>query len=223
MGVFADFKMNNPRDPVRPVFLRPLTQRFTGFQMPEMITGERRSLYINAVILSFSAPQPNVETLVRRTLADIDRNLTVVDLRSFDAQIVGNFDGERLIARLTSLFGVLALVLASVGLFGVMSYFVVRRTNEIGVRMGLGASRSGVLALVLRGALAQVLVGLGVGIPAALLAGRLMASQLWEVGSYDPSALGLATFVLTLCATAAGLIPARRAASIEPMRALRTE
>ena len=223
VGVFADFKMNNPRDPVRPVFLRPSTQRFAGFKVPEMITTETRSMYMNSVILSFSSPQPNVEALVRRTLEDIDRNLTVVDLRSFDAQIVGNFNGERLIARLTSLFGVLALVLASVGLYGVMSYFVARRTSEIGVRMALGASRSGVLALVLRGAVGQILVGLGLGIPAALLAGHLMASELWGVGSYDPSAFLVATVVLALCATAAGFIPARRAASIEPMRALRTE
>jgi predicted permease len=223
VGVFADFKMNNPRDPVRPVFLRPLTQRYNGFKVPEMITGETRSMFIDAVVLNFSAPQQNVEALVRRTLADIDRNLTLVDLRSFDAQIVGNFNEERLIARLTSLFGVLALVLASVGLYGVMSYFVARRTSEIGVRMALGASRSGVLALVLRGALLQILVGLGIGIPAALLAGRLMASELWGVASYDPTAFVFATMVLALCATAAGLIPARRAASIEPMRALRTE
>ena len=223
VGVFADFKMNNPREPVRPVFLRPLTQRFAGFKIPEMITAETRSLYINAVILSLTAPQQNVETLVRRTLADIDRNLVVVDLRPFEAQVVDNFNGERLIARLTSLFGVLALVLASVGLYGVTSYFVARRTNEIGVRMALGASRSGVLALVLRGALWQILVGLGVGIPAALLAGHLMKSQLWGVASYDLSAFVLAILVLTLCATAAGLVPASRAASIEPMRALRTE
>jgi predicted permease len=223
VGIFADFKMNNPRDPVRPVFLRPLSQRFTGFKIPEMITGETRSLYIDAVILSFSAPQRNVDSLVRRTLADIDPNLTVVDLRSFDAQVVGNFNGERLTARLTSLFGILALILASVGLYGVMSYFVARRTSEIGIRMALGSSRSGVLTLILRSALWQILVGLGVGIPAALLAGHLMASQLWGVGSYDPRALAGATLVLALCATAAGFIPAQRAASIEPMRALRTE
>ena len=223
VGIVADFKMNNPRDPVRPVYLRPLSQRFSGFKEPEMITGERRSLYMNAVILSFSAPQENVETLVRRTLTGIDPNLTVADLRSFDAQVVGNLNGERLIARLTSLFGILALILASVGLYGVMSYFVARRTSEIGVRMALGSSRSGVLVLVLRSALLQILIGLGVGIPAALLAGHLMASQLWGVGSYDPRALAGATLVLALCATAAGFIPARRAASIEPMRALRTE
>jgi len=223
VGVFADFKMNQPRDPVQPVFLRPLAQRFTGFQEPDMISGETRSLFINAILLNFNAPQQNVEALARRTLAGIDPNLTVADLRSFDAQVVGNFNQERLIARLTSLFGVLALILAAVGLYGVMSYFVARRTREIGVRMALGATRSSVLAMVLRGALWQILTGLGLGIPAALLAGHLMASQLFGVGGYDPLALVSAILVLGLCATAAGFIPARRAASIEPMQALRTE
>jgi predicted permease len=222
-GVFADFKMNNPREPVRPVFLRPLAQRFNGFQEPGLSAGESQSLFMQAMILNFNAPQQNVEGLIRRTLASIDPNLTVVNLQSFDAQVVDNFTQERLIARLSSLFGILALVLASVGLYGVMSYLVARRTSEIGVRMALGARRSGVLALVLRGALWQILIGLGLGIPAALLAGHLMASQLFGVGGYDPLAIVGATLVLGLCATAAGFIPARRAASIEPMQALRTE
>jgi len=112
-------------------------------------------------------PQQNVEALIRRTLAGIDPNLTVMDLRSFDAQVAGNFNQERLIARLTSLFGILALVLASVGLYGVMSYFVARRTSEIGIRMALGATRASVVGMVLRGALWQILIGLGLGIPAA--------------------------------------------------------
>jgi predicted permease len=223
VGVFADFKMNNPREPVRPVFLRPLTQRFSGYKMPEMTTAENRSLYADTVVLSFRAPQQNVESLVRRTVADIDRNLTVVDFRTFDAQVVGNFNGERIIARLTSLFGILALILASVGVYGVMSYFVARRTSEIGVRMALGSSRSGVLTLILGSALGQILIGLALGIPAALLAGHLMSSQLFGVGSYDWRALTGSAFVLALCATAAGFIPARRASSIDPMKALRTE
>jgi predicted permease len=223
VGVFADFKINNPREPARPVFLRPIDQRSTDFKEPEMISGETRSLFIDAMILNFSAPQQNVEVLVRRALGSIDPNLTVVDLRSFDAQVVGNFNQDRLVARLTSLFGMLALILASVGLYGVMSYFVARRTSEIGVRMALGATRSSVLGMVLRGALWQILVGLGLGIPAALLAGHLMASQLYGVGGYDPLALMGAMSLLGLCATAAGFIPARRAASIEPMQALRTE
>jgi predicted permease len=223
VGVFADFKMNGPRDPVRPVYLRPLTQRFSGYQDQGMNANETRSLFINAMLLNFNAPQQNVETLIRRTLADIDSNLTVVDLRSFDAQVAGNLNQERLIAQLTGLFGILALILASVGLYGVMSYFVARRTSEIGVRMALGATRSSVLALVLRGALWQVLIGLGLGIPAALFAGHLMAGLLYGVGGYDPLALAGATLVLGLCAAVAGFIPARRAASVEPMEALRTE
>ena len=223
VGVFEDFKMNGPRDPVRPVYLRPLAQRFTGFQEPELISGETGSMFANAMLLNFSAPQQNVETLLRRTLADIDPNLTVVDLRSFDAQVAANLNQERLIAKLTGLFGLLALILASVGLYGVTSYLVARRTSEIGVRMALGATRSSVLALVLRGALWQILVGLGLGIPAALFAGHLMASLLYGVGGYDPLALVGATLVLGLCATVAGFLPARRAASIEPMQALRTD
>jgi predicted permease len=223
VGVFADFKINAPRNPARPVFLRPLAQRITAYKQSEMIDGENASMYIGAVLLDLSGPGRNVETLVRRTLAAIDPNLTVADFGSFDAQVAGNFNGERIIARLTSLFGMLALILASVGIYGVMSYFVARRTSEIGVRMALGSSRSGVLVMVLRGALWQILIGLGLGVPAALLAGHLMASQLYGVGSYDAGALLGAIAVLALCATAAGFIPARRAASIEPMQALRSE
>jgi len=156
-------------------------------------------------------------------MAGIDPNLTVIDLRTFDAQVAGNFNGERLIAQLTSLFGVLALVLASVGLYGVMSYFVARRTSEIGIRMALGATRASVVSMVMRGALWQILIGLALGIPAALLAGHLMTSMLYGVSGFDPLALAGSVFVLGLCATVAGFIPARRAASIEPMQALRTE
>ena len=223
VGVFADFKINNPRSPVRAVYLRPLSQKYPGFKEPEMITTETQSMFMNAMILNFNTPQPNVDALIRRTLAGVDPNLTVMDLRSMDAQVAGNFTQERLIAQLTSLFGILALILASVGLYGVMSYFVARRTSEIGIRMALGATRPSVVVMVLRGALWQVLVGLALGIPAALFAGHLMASQLYGVGSYDPLSLAGAILVLGLCATVAGFLPARRAASIEPMKALRTE
>jgi predicted permease len=223
VGVFRDFKMNNPRSKLRPVFLRPLAQPFNGYKEPPMISGEQGSMFIDAVIVNFTAPPQDADALLRRTLASIDPNLTVVDLRPFQAQVMGNFDQERLVARLTSLFGVLALVLASIGLYGVMAYFVVRRTSEIGIRMALGATRSSVIAIVMRGIGIQVGIGLALGIPAALLAGHLMASQLYEVGAYDPWALTGATLVLALCAAVAGLIPARRAASIDPMQALRTE
>jgi predicted permease len=223
VGVFADFKMNDPREPARSVYLRPLSQKFTGYKEAEMGTGETQSMFINSIILEFNRPQPDADSLIRTTIAGVDPNLTIRDLRLLDEQVAGNFDQDRLIARLTSLFGVLALTLASVGLYGVMSYFVARRTSEIGIRMALGATRASVVSMVLRGALWQILIGLVLGIPAALYAGHLMKSLLYNVTTYDPLALAGATLTLGLCATAAGFIPARRAASIEPMKALRTE
>jgi predicted permease len=223
VGVFSDFKMNNPRSDVRPVYLRPLTQVYSGYKEADMIGGETQSMFINAIILNFNQPQQNADALIRRTLAGVDPNLTVMDLRSLDAQVAGNFDQERLTARLTSLFGILALILASVGLYGVMSYFVARRTSEIGIRMALGATRSSVVSMVLRGAFWQILIGLALGIPAALYGGHLMKSLLYGVVSYDPVALVGAPLALVLCAAAAGFIPARRAATVEPMQALRTE
>jgi len=223
VGVFADFKMNQPGSPVRPVFLRPLAQRFAGYKEADLISTETQSMIMNVMIIQFNQPQQNADTLIRRTLASVDPNLTIMDLRTFEAQVVGNFNQDRLIARLTSLFGILALILASVGLYGVMSYFVARRTSEIGIRMALGATRSSVVTMVMRGALWQILLGLVLGVPAALYAGYLMKSMLYELQSYDATALAGAPLVLVLCAAVAGFIPARRAASIEPMQALRTE
>jgi macrolide transport system ATP-binding/permease protein len=222
VGVFADFKMDKPREEMRPVFLRPLPQKFT-YRIPGLDAGETNSMFPHVMILRFHGPQQDVDALIRRTMAGIDPNLTVVDLRPLDTQVAGNFNQERLIAKLTSLFGILALILASVGLYGVMAYFVARRTSEIGIRIALGAKPTSVVGMVLRDALWQILFGLVLGIPAALVAGHLMASQLYGVTGYDPLALVGATFVLGLCAAAAGFIPARRAAAIEPMQALRSE
>jgi ABC-type antimicrobial peptide transport system permease subunit len=136
---------------------------------------------------------------------------------------VRNFNQDRLIAWLTELFGLLALILACVGLYGVTAYSVARRTSEIGIRMALGANRASVLRLVLQGALIQLALGLVVGIPVAFAGGRLLSSQLYGVKTHDPMVLGLAAAVLAASALAAGFVPARRAASIEPMQALRTE
>ena len=223
VGVFADFKMNNPRSPIRPVYLRPLVQRDMNYKEPEMIGTETQSSFINSIVINFNRPSPDAAAMMRHTLAAIDPNLTVTDIRTFDTQVAGNFVQERLIAQLTSLFGILALIIASVGLYGVMSYFVARRTGEIGIRMALGATRNNVIVMVLGGALWQILIGLALGVPAALYAGHLMKSLLYGVGTYDPLALTGSVLVLALCAMVAGFIPARRAASIEPMQALRIE
>lgn len=126
-------------------------------------------LYAGAIVLQTERPISDIETLARRTLAAIDPNLTVVKFQTFDAQIADRFNDDRMIARLTMLFGALALLLATVGLYGVTAYTVAGRTSEIGIRMALGAARGGVIAMVMRGAIIQIVLGLEIGIPAALL------------------------------------------------------
>jgi putative ABC transport system permease protein len=128
-----------------------------------------------------------------------------------------------MIATLTTLFGVLGLVLAAVGLYGVMAYNVEQRTSEIGLRMALGADRWQMVRMVLRGAFSQIGIGLALGIPAAIGAGKLMSDQLFGVRPWDPVMLASATLLLSLAALLASLIPARRAAGVEPMVALRNE
>jgi predicted permease len=222
VGIVADAKYTDPRSEVRPMYFRPLTQQLK-VETPNELMAEGRSLYINSITLRFNTPPQNVDTLVRRTLADIDPNITIEDLRSLDYQVSGNFNQERLIARLTMLFGLLALTLAAVGLYGITSYAVARRTSEIGLRMALGADRGNVVQMVMRGAFTQVALGLVIGLPIALIGGRYMADQLYGVKPYDPLSLAIAVLVLAAAAAVAGFVPARRAASIEPMKALRTE
>jgi len=223
VGIVADAKYTNPRDEVRSMYFRPLTQQIAGLTEPNMIMAEGRSLFINSVTLHFQRPPQNLDALVRHTLANINPNLTVIDLHSLDYQVAGNFTQERLIARLTMLFGMLALVLASVGLYGITSYQVARRTSEIGLRMALGANRANVVRMVLRGAIFQAGLGLAIGIPIAIVGDHYMADQLYQVRSYDPLSLAIAVVVLSASAVVAGFIPALRAANIEPMIALRTE
>ena len=128
-----------------------------------------------------------------------------------------------MLTRLTSLFGVLALILASIGLYGTTAYSVERRTSEIGIRMALGADRLKVLTLVLRGAFTQVGIGLAIGVPASIAAGYAIATQLFEVQPYSPSIMLVTTLVLSLAALIASLVPAGRASSLEASRALRME
>jgi ABC-type antimicrobial peptide transport system permease subunit len=144
-------------------------------------------------------------------------------LRSTTKKIELDFGQQELIANLTMLLGALALVLAAVGLYGVTAYTVEQRTNEIGIRMALGANRNSVLSMVLRSASVQVLIGLAIGIPGAIAAGRAINDQLYAVKPYDPMMLTVATLLLGLAAFLASVIPARRAAATDPMEALRNE
>jgi ABC-type antimicrobial peptide transport system permease subunit len=138
-------------------------------------------------------------------------------------QIAFNFRLERLMSRLTSAYGAVALALAAIGLYGVTAYGVSRRTREIGVRMALGADRARIIRTILRGPLVQTAVGLAIGWPLALLAGRALSTQLYEIGRADPVVLSGATAVLLLSALLASILPARRAASLDPTKALRAE
>jgi macrolide transport system ATP-binding/permease protein len=180
-------------------------------------------MFAHTVVLQVSGPVAGMEEKVRRLLSSINPNLTVLSFRTYEEQVSSSFNQERLISNLTGVFSLLALGLASVGLYGVTAYRVARRTSEIGIRMALGACPKDVLKMVLGGALSQIGLGLLIGIPLALGAGRLVASKLYGIRPYDPVILGAAIGVLALFAVIASAAPARRAASVHPMEALRTE
>jgi ABC-type antimicrobial peptide transport system permease subunit len=164
-----------------------------------------------------------LEPAVKRALGAVDPNLTVVSVRTLQQQLDRAFDQQRAVASLAGLFGLVALALAAIGLYGVTAYGVEQRTKEMGVRMALGAGRGRVVSLVLAGAFRRVGLGLALGLPLAVGAGYLLSAQLYGVTFWDPLALGLGTLALATCAFLAAIIPANRAASISPIRALRTD
>jgi ABC-type antimicrobial peptide transport system permease subunit len=160
---------------------------------------------------------------VHRVMAGIDPNLPVNFISTLRDQVSVVFGQQRLIARLTSLFGILSLILASIGLYGVTAYNAGRRTNEIGLRMALGASRKNVVALVLRGAFGLIAFGLLLGLPLSAAAGRFLGHQLYGVNPYNPEVIAIAVAALGFSALIASLVPAFRASSISPVQALRSE
>src|SRR5579862_2219114 len=181
------------------------------------------SLYAGAIVVQTEHPMPDMENLARRTLTSNNPNLDIVKFQTLQQQIADRFTEERLIARLTQLFGAMALLLAAIGLYGVTAYSVARQTSEIGIRMALGARRLSVVAMVIRGAVTQIVLGLAIGIPTAYFCVRYVESQLYEIKGVNPVILLLAVATLVLAAAVAGLIPARRAASIDPAEVLRME
>jgi macrolide transport system ATP-binding/permease protein len=202
------------------MYFVPITQRPVSAKEP--ITDDI-SLYAGALVIQTDHPMNDMEKLAQRTLSGINPNLTIVKFQTFDQQIADRFNDDRMIARLTSLFGGLALLLATIGLYGVTAYTVVRRTPEIGIRMALGAERLRVIGMVMRGAMVQALIGLVIGVPIAMLCVRYVKSQLYEITSVDAGVMVGAICLLTVAAAIAGMIPARRAASIDPVKALRVE
>ena len=216
---FAGFNLSRP---ARPMFYVPLAQNvdYTDDLMPRI---ELQSHFVRGIMLVTAVPPGVLEPLITRTLSEVDANLTITSVRTMQQQVEMQFDQERSVASLAGLFGVVALVLAAIGLYGVTAYSVAQRTNEIGIRMALGADRGNVVKLVLRGAFLRVGAGLVLGLPLAVGAGRLLAAQLYGLSFWDPFALTVAAGSLGVCALFAALIPAARAASISPMRALRTD
>jgi predicted permease len=208
--------------PARPMFYAPLAQS-VDYKDELMKMIELRSHFIGGIMLVTNASPGRLEPLLTGALAEVDPNLTMTSVRTMREEVNLSFDQERAVASLAGLFGIVALLLAAVGLYGVTAYTVAQRTREIGIRMALGAERGKVVRLVLGGASMRVLAGLLLGLPLAVGAGRLISSQLYGVSSWDPLALIVAAGALAVSASVAAIIPASRAASISPMNALRSE
>ncbi len=201
---------------IRPTFFLPAAQA-------DYTQSNLGSLFLHDIVIRTGPGAGPSIASVLKAVATVDPNLPVISIRALKEQVSVQFTQQRLLARLTSFFGVLSLVLASIGIYGVTAYNAGRRVNEIGVRMALGANRRDVFTLILRGALALISFGLLLGVPLALAAGRLLGSQLYGINRYDPMILALAILVLVTSALVAALIPAFRASSISPSQALRAD
>lgn len=224
VGVVSDMRYlaGGYKDPDAPIFFVPEAQT-APFDKPAQVSGEIESHYLDSIIFWASDNPTDLEAQVRKALLGINPNLVLYSVDSYARLVDAAFAQQNMIATLTVLFGALGLVLAAVGLYGVTAYTVEQRIGEIGVRMALGADRGRVVQMVLRGAFWQVGIGFALGIPAAIGAGWAIASQLFGVQPWDPAMLALATLLLVLAALVAAAIPARRAASLDPMHALRAE
>ena len=210
------------KDPIHPMFWVPEAQTIQ-YGDKALDSGEIWSHYLYNIVLWAPGNPPGLEERVRKALAEVDPNLVLYGVDPYTEILSGDFQQENMIATLTTLFGILGLLLAAIGLYGVMAYMVEQRTGEIGIRMALGADRWHVVRMVLRNAFSQVGIGLALGIPTAIGAGKLMKDQLFGIKPWDPVMLAFATLLLALAAVLASVIPARRAAGVEPMVALRNE
>ncbi|MBV9498692.1 MAG: ABC transporter permease [Acidobacteriaceae bacterium] len=207
--------------PIPPSFFLPEPQQDldpkTG--LPEIDS----SHFLSDVIILNKPGATVAEVRIRQAVASVDPNLPVIWVHSLKEQVAGQFRQQRLIAHLTSFFGLLSLILSCLGIYGVTAYNAGRRTSEIGVRMALGANRGQVVALIVQGAFALIIFGLLIGLPLTLATGRFLGHQLYGMNPYDPAVTLAAVLALALCALAACLIPALRASWISPSEALRAE
>jgi predicted permease len=218
VGVVEDAKYQSPRDPAEPMAFLPLLQR----DPDEADTGEATSHHFIRTIEVRAPGNPAIVAgAVRQALAAIDPNLPVLRVDTLSDHVGRALGRENVVANLAAFFGMVALALTCVGLYGLTAWSVQRRTREIGIRIALGARRSAVIGMVIREVLAQAAIGTLVGVPAAFVALRLIGSALYDVSPADPRHSAVATLILVACIVAAGYAPARRASRIEPIEALR--
>jgi predicted permease len=225
IGIVGDAKYQDGRLAPFAMYYLPFLQQTGAAAAANARSGIAldRSHYAQGLEIHTSGVVPGFEGEVRRALADVDRRITMSRLTPMDVQIARSFSLERLVARLTAVFGGVALLLACLGLYGVTAYSVARRTREIGIRMAIGATRQRVLQTVFRGALVQLTAGVAVGLPAAFGAGWMLQSQLFGISAHDPLVITTGLTVLALSTCMAAWVPARRAASLDPVTALRQE
>ncbi len=214
VGVVKDFKFNEPRQEFWPVVLLPLLQRTDP---------NDRMRYAADLDVRTAGNASSVMPALRKAIREVDANLPITGVTTVRAQLDQALTKERLIARLSAFFALLSLVLATLGLYGVMSYSTSRRTGEIGIRMALGAARGDVVRMVVGETLLVALIGLSVGVPAAIGGTHLIASQLFGLAPTDPLTISLAAVAMIVVSLAAGYMPARRASRVDPMTALRHE
>jgi predicted lysophospholipase L1 biosynthesis ABC-type transport system permease subunit len=210
VGVARDTRHTNLRDPSLPTLFTPLGQANPA---PSRLTFYLRT----------ATPPEQMFATVRGAMRSIDAGLTVSDLRTMDQQVEKNIANERMIEILALAFGLLATLLAGVGLYGVLSYTTMQRTREIGIRMALGSSRLAITRLVLKEMVRLGVIGVVVAVPCAILMGRALRSQLFGVSAADPLTLAAVLLLMGVVGMMAALLPARRAANVEPMQALRAE
>ncbi|HZF37200.1 MAG TPA: FtsX-like permease family protein, partial [Blastocatellia bacterium] len=194
----------------------PRTYYLSFFQRP-------REEQAGTMLLRSFADLASATTAIQRAVREIDPQSQVVNLRTMNEVVDRSLMQERFVAQLGSFFSLFALLLAAIGLYGVMSYATARRTQEIGIRMALGACTADVIRLVLREAMPMVSVGVVIGLGAALAATRLVESMLFGLGPNDLLTIALAALLMLIVAALACWIPARRAAKVDPMTALRFE
>jgi predicted permease len=219
VGVVKDAKYVDLSQAVRPMFFVPLDQAvaYDG-EIPNKI--EESSRYVSSIALAVHGDPDAMQPLIRAALADVDPNLAPKNMRSV-RELDGIATSQRtLTARLSDAFGIVGLLLAAVGLYGVTAYRVTRRRHEIGLRMALGATSRDIAAMVIRGACSQTIIGLLVGVPLAVLAARALQSQLFGVSPFSVPVLLLSSALVGTCAVVASALPARRASALAPMDAL---